>query len=171
MGSCRDGGGLLISRERRIESVENRSAMFAREAQCRQPHGRGACPPVKTCFPKAAACGTPRRNRLSQCRSSARGRGLLSARQSYAVPRAGIRRPWRRSRRARRAHHVEYGDGRRAGEVVAAEGCAQQPGARLEMGRDQHAADRKPLPMPLAVVIRSGRMPAAWWAKKCPVRP
>ena len=40
-------------------------------------------------------------------------------------------------------HHVEHGDGRRAGEVVAAEGRAQQPGARLEMGRDQHAADRE----------------------------
>ena len=29
----------------------------------------------------------------------------------------------------------------------------------------------KPLPMPLATVMRSGRMPSHWWAKNLPLRP
>ena len=39
--------------------------------------------------------------------------------------------------------HLQHGDGRRTGQVTAAEGGSQQPRTRLEVGRYEHAADRE----------------------------
>lgn len=59
-------------------------------------------------------------------------------------------------------HDIQYGNGSGASQVVASEGGSELTVNRSELRTDQYPPIGKPLAMPLAMVIMSGRMPLYW---------